>query len=94
MFLAGFFNALLSMAKDKHPDVILLDIMLRGFPDGLQVLDAIKADPSLTHTRIVMVTACGQVSDYEKGLQRGADDYFIKPFSPMKLVKRIRELSR
>ena len=75
-----------------HPDAVILDIMMPGDLDGLQVLDLIKADSNLTQTRVIMVTARGQVSDYEEGMRCGADDYFIKPFSPLKLVNRIKEL--
>lgn len=83
----------LSVAKGSRPDVIVLDVMMPGGLDGLQVLDAIKADVNLTHTRVIMLTACGQVSDFEEGIRRGADDYFVKPFSPLKLVSRIKELT-
>jgi DNA-binding response OmpR family regulator len=56
------------------------------------VLDAIKADPVLATTRVIMVTARGQASDYEDGMLRGADAYFIKPFSPLQLVAAIKEI--
>jgi DNA-binding response OmpR family regulator len=68
-----------------------LDIARRQKPD-LVVLDAIKSDPQLKHTRVIMVTARGQARDYEDGVQRGADAYFIKPFSPLQLVAAIKEL--
>jgi DNA-binding response OmpR family regulator len=45
----------------------------------------------LSKTRVIMVTARGQVSDYEDGMLRGADAYFIKPFSPLALVAAIKE---
>ena len=44
-------------------------------------------------TRVIMVTACGQAHDYETGMARGADAYFVKPFSPLQLVAAIKELS-
>jgi CheY-like chemotaxis protein len=81
----------LDIARQQKPDVVVLDIMMPGELDGLQVLDAIKSDPQLKHTRVIMVTARGQARDYEDGVQRGADAYFIKPFSPLKLVAAIKE---
>ena len=74
-----------------RPDAVLLDIMMPGAMDGLQVLDAIRADPALKHIRVAMVTARGQARDYEIGMERGADGYFIKPFSPLQLVAAIKE---
>lgn len=82
----------LDLARETRPDLVVLDIMMPGRLDGLQVLDAIKADPALAHTRVIMVTARGQTSDYEAGMARGADAYFIKPFSPLQLVACIKEI--
>ncbi len=81
----------LEIARRQKPDLVVLDVMMPGELDGLQVLDAIKSDPQLKNTRVIMVTARGQVQDYEDGVQRGADAYFIKPFSPLQLVAAIKE---
>lgn len=81
----------LEIARRQKPDLVVLDIMMPGPLDGMQVLDAIKADPELVNTRVIMVTAKGQASDYEAGMARGADAYFIKPFSPLQLVACIKE---
>ncbi|MCX7171723.1 MAG: response regulator [Proteobacteria bacterium] len=81
----------LDIAKRMKPDLVVLDVMMPGELDGLQVLAAIRSDPQLNHTRVIMVTARGQVRDYEDGMQRGADAYFIKPFSPLQLVAAIKE---
>lgn len=80
----------LDIARKQKPDLVVLDVMMPGKMDGLQVLDAIKADPQLTRTRVIMVTARGQARDYEDGMQRGADAYFIKPFSPLQLIAAIK----
>lgn len=82
----------LELARQQKPDLVVLDIMMSGQLDGLQVLDAIKADPELKNVPVVMVTARDQAKDYEAGMSRGADAYFVKPFSPLQLVSRIREL--
>lgn len=81
----------LEIARRQRPDVVVLDVMMPGELDGLQVLDAIKADPQLIDTRVIMVTARGQAHDYDEGMERGADAYFIKPFSPHQLVACIKE---
>jgi CheY-like chemotaxis protein len=84
-------DAGLQMARDLYPDLIVLDIMMPGKLDGLQVLDAIRADPGLKVISIVLVTAKGQLGDAEVGMQHGADAYFVKPFSPLQLTAFIRE---
>ena len=78
----------LEIARCQKPDLVVLDIMMPGPLDGMQVLDAIKADPELVNTRVIMVTAKGQASDYEAGMARGADAYFI---NPLQLVACIKE---
>lgn len=84
----------LDIARRLKPDLVVLDVMMPGNFDGLQVLDAIRSDPQLMHTRVVMVTARGQVRDYEDGMGRGADAYFIKPFSPLDLVAAIKKYTQ
>jgi DNA-binding response OmpR family regulator len=81
----------LELARKQKPDLVVLDVMMPGEIDGFQVLDAIKADPAMLNTRVIMVTARGQAHDYEAGMARGADAYFIKPFSPLQLVACIKE---
>lgn len=81
----------LEAIRRNHPDIVLLDVMMPGEMDGLQVLDAIKADPHLADTLVAMVTARGQVADGEDARRRGVDAYFIKPFSPLQVVAWVRE---
>lgn len=81
----------LDLLRQHKPDVVLLDVMMPGEIDGLQVLQAIRADPQTMDMRVIMVSAKGQVSDYELGMQMGANAYFVKPFSPLQLVAAINE---
>lgn len=81
----------LEMLRQHRPDVVLLDIMMPGGLDGLQVLEIIRADAVLKATRVILVSAKGQVSDYELGMQKGANAYFVKPFSPLQLLAAIHE---
>jgi CheY-like chemotaxis protein len=73
-----------------HPKVVLLDVMMPGDMDGLQVLDAIKGDPQTQNILVAMLTARGQVADGDDARGRGADAYFIKPFSPLQVVAWVR----
>jgi DNA-binding response OmpR family regulator len=79
----------LEMVRRQKPDIVVLDVMMPGELDGLQVLDAIRADAELCRTRVILVTARGQAANQEEGLRRGADGYFVKPFSPLQLVAAI-----
>jgi DNA-binding response OmpR family regulator len=81
----------LAAVRAQTPDAVLLDIMMPGELDGLQVLEAIKSDPLLKQTLVVMVSARAQAADYRKGQDLGADAYFVKPFHPLELVKWVRE---
>ena len=84
----------LDLVRRERPDLVVLDIMMPGDLDGLDVLDRIRADAELAHTRVLMLTARGQMKDYNVAMERGADAYLIKPFSPMALADRIARLLR
>lgn len=76
----------------KRPKIVLLDIMMPGDMDGLEVCRRIKTDPALADTKVVLVTARGQQADIEEGKRNGADIYLVKPFSPLYLIDALREL--
>lgn len=80
----------MALVREHLPDLVILDIMMPGTLDGLQVLEAIKADPALHKVLVVMVTARGQANDYDIGMQKGADAYIVKPFSPLQLMDWVR----
>jgi DNA-binding response OmpR family regulator len=84
----------LAITRSQHPHVVVLDVMMPGELDGFQVLETIKSDPVLKDVRVIMVTARGQARDYELGMARGADGYFIKPFSPLQLTAAIKDLMK
>lgn len=81
----------LRMAKELLPDVVVLDLMLPRM-DGLDVCRRIKENPSLSHTKVVMVTAKNQDNDEKRGLDFGADDYIMKPFEPLELMHVISQV--
>lgn len=81
------------LARGNVPDLIILDRMLPDL-DGLSLCERLKDDPSLSAIPVVMVTARGEESDIVAGLERGADDYIVKPFSPKVLIARVRAVLR
>lgn len=83
----------LELAKEYHPQLILMDIHMPGTIDGLEATRRIKQDPETMKCRVIMLTAYSQQSDIEAGYKAGADGYFTKPFSPLELIQRVeREL--
>lgn len=83
----------LGTARQKHPQLILLDLMLPGL-DGLEVCRSLRRDPQTKLIPIIMLTAKSAETDRVVGLELGADDYVTKPFSTRELVARIRALLR
>jgi len=84
----------LQLIREYRPSLVLLDIMMPGEVDGLQVLDVIRSDARLKHIPVILVTARGQATDCDLGMSRGADAYFIKPFSPGLLLTSIEALTQ
>lgn len=76
----------LNAARDFHPDLILLDVMMPGSLDGLRVCELIKSDPGMSHIKIILLTARSQLMDVDLGKKSGCDEYITKPFSPMELM--------
>jgi two-component system, OmpR family, phosphate regulon response regulator PhoB len=83
----------LEAARRLRPDLMLLDVMMPGELDGLAVCRAVRADPALAGTRVVMLSAKGQQGDTAAGLAAGADLYLIKPFSPIELLQKVEQLA-
>lgn len=90
---AGTGEEALQTAHEVRPMLVVLDIMLPGI-DGLEVCRRLKADPALSKTPIVMISALGEEKDVVAGLELGADDYVAKPFSPSVLLARVKSVIR
>ncbi len=82
--------AALSLARAEQPDMIVLDLGLPGL-DGLDVTRSIRSGSDVP---IIILTARADESDRIVGLELGADDYLVKPFSPKELVARVRAVLR
>jgi two-component system, OmpR family, alkaline phosphatase synthesis response regulator PhoP len=83
----------LKAVERTMPDLILLDLMLPG-KDGLEICRILKRDEQAGHIPVVMMTARGDESDIVMGLELGAEDYVVKPFSPKVLIARVKAVLR
>ncbi|MEX2143918.1 MAG: response regulator [Anaerolineales bacterium] len=81
----------LEKVAQRHPDLILLDIMMPKM-DGIEVLRRLRADPATASIPVILFTAKAQVDDKVAGLDAGADEYLTKPTHPAELVARVRSL--
>lgn len=79
----------LTMAVQVRPDLVILDVTMPGGMDGYQVCQRLRSNPVTASAAIVMLTARGQDVDRQRGKDAGADDYFIKPFSPLQLLNKV-----
>jgi two-component system alkaline phosphatase synthesis response regulator PhoP len=84
----------LTLARHERPDLVVLDLMLPGGMDGLEVCRRLRRDPVLADVPIIMLTARIAETDRLIGLELGADDYVTKPFSPREVVARVRAVLR
>ena len=83
----------LDLVRRRAPDLIVLDLMLPGMP-GLEICRQIRQNRDTARLPILILTAKGTEVDKVLGLEMGADDYVVKPFSPREVVARIRALLR
>jgi len=83
----------LKILKTKNVNCILLDIMLPGM-DGLKIIKKIKEAGQYSNIPVIMTTAKGEEADIITGLELGADDYVVKPYSPKVLIARVRAALR
>lgn len=83
----------LERIKRRQPDLLLLDLMLPGMP-GLEICRTLRGNSETTNLPILIVTAKGTEVDKVLGLEMGADDYVVKPFSPRELIARVKAVLR
>ncbi len=82
-----------AIINKELPDLVILDLMLPG-KNGLEICRNIKKNPETENILVIMLTAKGEEKDIVLGLNAGADDYIIKPFSPKELIARVRAVLR
>jgi DNA-binding response OmpR family regulator len=90
---AGDGEQAIALAVTDRPDLVILDVMMPGL-NGFEVLHRIKSDPELRSIPVIMLTAKGQERDVLTGLNAGAVDYIVKPFSLKELTARIASALR
>jgi DNA-binding response OmpR family regulator len=90
VFLANDGNQAIDIVLKRHPDLVLLDVMMPE-PNGFEVLIRLR---EFSNIPVIIVTARGSESDRVKGLDLGADDYIVKPFSAVELLARVRAVLR
>lgn len=83
----------ISTILDERPDLVILDWMLPNL-SGIEICRQIRANASIKNLPVIMLTAKGEDPDLVRGLNTGADDYVVKPYSPAELIARIRALLR
>jgi CheY-like chemotaxis protein len=89
---AGSVEEALAIAKAERPDLIIMDVMMPGKIDGLTATRTLKSDACTKDSVLILLTAMGQEVDKEAGFSAGADDYFVKPFSPVALIRKVEEI--
>ncbi len=78
-------------ARREQPDLIILDVMMPKI-DGYEACRILKANPLTKNIPVVLLTAKGRDIDKRLGMEVGATDYIVKPFSPNRLIERINQL--
>jgi CheY-like chemotaxis protein len=93
VFLAQEGEEALRLARERKPDLILLDLMMPGL-SGFEVCARVKTDPQTGGIPVLFVTALNQISDKERAMAAGGDDFLTKPFQRTELLTRIEALLR
>ncbi|MBI3302020.1 MAG: response regulator [Deltaproteobacteria bacterium] len=84
-------TAALELARQEHPDLLVLDWMMPGMT-GIEVAKALRRDPATAQIPIIMLTAKGQGTDREQGRALGTYAYLVKPFSPLELLEKVQKV--
>src|SRR3972149_3521188 len=88
---AGDGEEAMAKVRESKPNLMFLDVMMPK-KNGYEVCQELKNNSSLSDIHVVMISAKGQEADKEKALSLGADEFITKPFSPMGVIERVKEL--
>ncbi|HEY4712553.1 MAG TPA: response regulator [Dehalococcoidia bacterium] len=88
---AGDGEEAMAKVRESKPNLMFLDVMMPK-KNGYEVCQELKNNSSLSDIYVVMISAKGQEADKEKALSLGADEFITKPFSPMGVIERVKEL--
>ena len=83
-------NMAWALIQEHHPEVVVLDVLMPG-RSGLELTQAIRRDPSLASTYVILLSAAAQPAQVQAGLAAGADRYMIKPFSLTEFADAVTE---
>lgn len=81
----------LNMARLETPDLILMDVRMPRMT-GYEACEKMKADPRLKNVPVIFLSAKGQDTEIQTGMEAGAEEYLLKPFAPDQLTQRIQEV--
>lgn len=87
---AGYGERALELATVIQPDLVILDVMMPGKINGYKVCEQLKNGSLEKVPYVILLTARGQHSDLQEGERVGADEYLIKPFSPLQLIDTVK----
>jgi two-component system, OmpR family, alkaline phosphatase synthesis response regulator PhoP len=90
VLLASDGERALELCKAERPELVFLDVQMPKM-DGISVCEQIRKDPSISDTKVIMLTALAQEAEIDRALIAGADDYMTKPFSPTALHQKLLE---
>jgi len=79
----------LELCHAQSPHLVILDVMMPGELDGYATCAAIKADPAVSASKVILLTARAQQTDFDAGRKAGSDAYLTKPFSPLELIETV-----
>jgi len=77
--------------REEKPDLVFLDVMMPK-KTGFEVLQEVRGSPEMSDLYIIMLTARGQEADRERGLRLGVNEFMTKPFSPSKVIEKVKEV--
>jgi len=79
------------LTKKERPDLVMFDVRMPKMT-GYDACRKIKADPEISHTPVIFLSAKGQENEIEQGMEAGADEYLLKPFAPDQLTEHVKAI--